>query len=164
MVYAVRMQSYKVLRGGSLSVPAPENAMMLHLAGGGQRVDAIGVVDGAAVVDSANLIPNVDYVSEWTIDLDGTHYLKRGPVITVEPSISAGDVSGVVKPPLERMYDAAVEALLSASSSGVVSFNTGDQSYSFQTRQELLEFVNSLSYEMDAGKRGGKRRSRKVML
>ena len=158
-----------VTKGSTLRVDAPEGALSMRLAGGGQvDLAPVAVVEGQAKLLPSltkRLVAGEVYVTEFNIvDGYGDTFIKTGPRVKVMGSIAAGDVVGVEKSVLERAYDAAQKALLGMSGSGAVSFSSGENQYSFESRNDLLSFVNRLRSDIGVLKSGGRRERRRFTL
>lgn len=141
------MDSMKFKRGETLRLTAPENAVELRVAGEGRSIDPVSVVDGYAVVPVAvsETMPAGDYMTEWKVmQDDGSVRLPSGPRLTIMPSIEHDNLTHVPKSQYRQILEAAKATLMSAASSAELSFSVGDSNYSFESRNELLTFVNRL--------------------
>lgn len=137
----------KLKRGESLSITAPTGATELRLAGAGKLVGPIEVVDGTAVITSAMTedMPAGVYISEWKVVADdGTITLPSYGRIIVRESILTDNLRNAPVDQYERILKAAKDTLESAAASGDLSVSTGESSFSFESRSDLLSFINRL--------------------
>lgn len=141
------MATIKAKRGETLRLVAPADATELRIAGVGKSLDAISVTDGEAVVPPSvtETMGAGNYMTEWmVVRSDGTVRLPSGPRITMSESIAHDKLTHVPQSQYQAILQAAKDTLASAAESGDISFSSGDSSFSFESRRELLAFVNRL--------------------
>lgn len=147
-----------IKRGETLLLTAPEGATLLNMAGAGHKVGPVDVVDGVAVVsaDDTKASPAGEYRTEWrVVDAQGNVSLPSGQRVVVQQSLDVDSLNTIEPTQYERILQAAKDALESAAASGDVSVSTGDTTFTFETRAELLSFVNRLE-KLVARRRGRK--------
>ena len=152
-----------ITRGATflVAVPAPADLTVASanfvVAGNGvRRVYPLALVAGLwaanlAPAETTMLQPG-ELVAEiaWTAT-NGQVRIVPYPSLTVVDSLTANDAITDKPQSLEvQTLAAAKQALLTASGDTSVSFSTpGGQSYSFETRGELLTFVNRLERKVN---------------
>ena len=152
-------------RGETAVFDAPSGATELRIYGAGKGV-VLPVADGKAELTAAMSedLPAGDYASEWHVVVDGRTLLPDGPALCVRASARADGLKSKEESWNVRVLAAARAALLTAAASGEVSMSVGGQSFGFQTRAELVEFVAMMERRV-ARERGRKRmRTIKVRL
>lgn len=126
-------------RGSPLEIIAPDDATTLRVAGEGHSASA-DVADGAATFDTSEF-PVGRYQSEWEFS-DGR--LSVGPKFVVDPSLKQDGIKDAGLTYEERMLAAAKKTLEVASGSTDISFSVDSTNYSFESRGDLLAYVNRL--------------------
>ena len=105
------------------------------------------MTDGVVVVsdNDSKTMPAGSYMTEWkVIDSDGSVSLPSGPSVTIMDSIDTDSIRHVPKSQYQQILEAAKNTLATAASSAELSSSVGESSYSFESRNELLSFVNRL--------------------
>ena len=137
---------HRLPRGSTLAFSAPDGATALTLGGAGKRATVPVGEDGRAVIEASvsTTLPAGLYQSEWMVDGDDGVELRVGPRVRVIKSITIDGEREQPSLPEEEMLAAAQQALLTASGTGAVSISAGGQSTTFQSRNELLSFIQRL--------------------
>lgn len=139
-----------IRRGSVLRLPAPRGALYLRLAGEGKAVGPVSVVDNVATVmpTQTATMPAGRYQSEWEIGSGGSVSHVGGEPVVVKPSLATDSIHGFEPTQAERTLQAALDTLESAAGDGSISFSTSTNSFSFESRSDLLAFVARLRHEV----------------
>ena len=135
-----------IKRGESVSLTAPSDATELRVAGAGKLIGPVSVVEGMAVLTSETTagMPAGEYMTEWKVEREGAITLPSGCRITVQESILTDQLRNIPVDQYERILQAAKDTLESAAASGDLSVSTGESNFSFESRSDLLSFINRL--------------------
>ena len=140
--------------GSTLTLTAPVNATELTL-GGNRGVFSANVQDGTATFSATETeqIPPGNFRTQWKIVApNGDVSFSMGPEIETELPLSTNPTQP--QTPNEKMLAAAYKALENASGSTAISVSTGENSFSFETRDDLLSFITRLETRIRKAKRG----------
>ena len=155
------MEEQTVRRGETLTFYAdgmagrnpPDWGVTYRIAGGGTRKEQAAALDGSrwkAVFPTSvtSTLPPGTYVYEAQLT-DGTEtYFVDSGRFEVLPSLAFDDVRTSEQSFAEQALEKVEEVLLAASGSAEISFSVGDQSYTFESRAELMAFRESLRNEV----------------
>lgn len=146
-------------------ISAIPNAVSFTMAGAGHKIGPVDVVDGTVMVtaEQTTNAPAGVYDSEWKV-VDGVETsLPSGPRITIADSLAHGDRRTVEKTQNQRILEAALKTLETASASSDLTVNSGVYSFSFESRRELYAYVQRLRVAV-AREQGKPPASRKLRL
>ena len=143
-----------IRRGSVLRLPAPRGALYLRLAGEGKVVGPVSVVEGFATVmpTQTATMPVGTYRSEWEIGTGGMLSYVSGERVAVEQSLAVDALHSFQPTFAERVLKAAECALESAAADTAISVSTGESSFSFESREDLLRFIARMRDEVGAEK------------
>ena len=142
------MRMLEIPKGSAAPYERPPEAAegaVLRIAGQGRTADFASGEDGVARVLTGDL-PVGEYKAFWSwTDADGVDFLVRTDGFDVKP------LEGLEWD--EKVLAAAREVLLTASTTDRVSLSVEGTSFSFESRTDLLTFINLMERRVRHGRR-----------